>query len=1807
MKHIILIAALVALGGLCHDVTAQENEAVIFTNAQMGFTLQGADSILAIHDTTFKRGWNWVEMDSLSSVALGVNLWHLGDPWTWQHDTSAGTLATTDSQFVAHHLPRQYLIPTIEGISTSKLDGGAFTSPVEAMAMEYQPWLELDGDTFALRTSDTTGGVFGFRERSSLGSSIQDGDGVWRYRLEIGSFTAPTVVLSDVEHDEAMYRNIIGGQAAQSAPYLTDVLWLAINLRRNDTSSDVGQEDDIVLRLRVPYWRRDPCTAKTFAMFLHVPSATGTATNDVSDIGRPIGRHWPTAEVPTPGPYPDEIVITRRMLPAINEDDPDITIYAGLVFDHLNTGAADNPWQNPALNHDQSQKEPHLIDRLGIEVTFEDELGVDIKWVRLETTHSRDLFWGRRDGIIRSRMEEFVRNLREFKRQRYAANNDQPRLWRIYGRDEIRLSHFKGFRYVNRMLQDLVTTEWEIDEIAKARHCLRLKEQWQGHGFRVHPKIYSPTFRKGWFSTYGLTEQEAADRLNLYLNLYRGRDDDGYSETRLRVYRDPVVCDTTVITPGINVTVTQLPIAPTNLDAYIGRYAEGVMPTMEDYLYHHVRPNVSMLFDPQVPWFANIWTYSSANVWPDPDPHVLFISNGRPKSAEEMRLQFWSSLVLGAKGLVQYSGKSTGWVRDQTNWQALDWNGPHTGQGTIPTVQARDIGLTWQGYPYRFREIALTGGDRIDGDAMGGDYVQANDLDSLSIFLANPLAETAFALNDSLANPPGIYIGRKAARQITHEVYRTLDPYWATLRSLQLVGWRAKGYAQWFSGDSAAYSQWLKADSASQLVRVLHEPTAGIPWLPRQENYDSTFFDVTVHTAADTALSEIAYIGVLNRRTDCLTKTEVNGQFRTFDEFRSYVNDPVFGAPDSLFTQTGARRIRLPFNHTYTGPQGMNLHVEELRLLDTSQINRRAPIDTIIGCKTGLDIDFLPGEGKFFRVSKVAASSVGPNDGFLAHNNQRKMVAYPKMASWEVVTDTVDYRTYMRQINGDTMWYHRVYHRRRHDNAPMAPNYLSVYYQRSIPYVTSDNPPTGTADIFRASTVQWEPEILVSDTVVNMLFNEEGDTLKLSCGYPAIVVRPDTLDEWRVKAYVVYACESPSSEQVPYVLICEAVLPAEASAAQQNTYLSANHPQVLATAAINTAFADTLYHWGTPMINASLAGNFYCWSDAQAGIGVGFKQPDRRRFTAGQRAFIRAHNGMYATHPSLNSYSRLHMGEDDAGLVWQEGQNPTDGTFILYTRLKHDQNMDIYSELYAANNCHVKGPPLISGVNPQIASLASHFTTLQTGTVPEQEIAYHSFPVLYRHLSDWGLQSTSPWVDLHLVNLKAERAYWQSVPLVNHDRSMIGRRAFDIAEWSIIGTSSVDTLWSQTENYIFAEELDLLGPDVAQGEQWGQPDGDPPNASSFHEDSCSVLEFWSQTTQGPGTIWTMTFGFEEFYGQDKDHRHSELVSQGLLRNIQEQGLYPHLAARYSMMAHPGWQRNRRIFNATNGIWPNYQDAPSMVTSSKWFFKRQAIDNGQGFVYAGVRGAQGDALIGPVYVESLQRWLPFSREATADDRAKAETVQFATDWVAFSSIDDLMVMTKSWSEDTVVAKAYVERRSDGQRLELQAMATNQDGKVYRDSYTLIVDPKEEYRFVLEASAGDLWPTHDVEITASTPDGLAKGTRHTLLDLRSMFQAPSTRNMEQGTWNQASVLAYPNPAEDHVRLVVSLESTKQGTRHSAPGTTLTVSTLDGSTVVSVPCRSLDVVTLDTSSWPAGTYTVTATTPLGHRASTLLMVHR
>lgn len=291
-------------------------------------------------------------------------------------------------------------------------------------------------------------------------------------------------------------------------------------------------------------------------------------------------------------------------------------------------------------------------------------------------------------------------------------------------------------------------------------------------------------------------------------------------------------------------------------------------------------------------------------------------------------------------------------------------------------------------------------------------------------------------------------------------------------------------------------------------------------------------------------------------------------------------------------------------------------------------------------------------EVRVYALSSFAPIAPGvpiPIDGELSYVNQRKMVVYAH--------ETVGAGAHGDNEVRDSVVYHAVYHRADCDTCPVNMQGQRVYYRKSFPMHKTE-----PIDIIR-----WRPEeycvsCLIADPVL-------GTTGTGTCAYPSLVVRYDP-DLLRSRVYVTYACEFNGSGYAEHPITG---LDGNIRIVENVFLAHPDIPVIPPGQVISMTNGNTIHDIGFPVVAAVGDGNIYAYSDAIQGIHVGWKAPGAAQFAAGSLRFIQA--GVLApygdNHPSLWSYSRLHLNELEVPLVWQGGRHDGGPSQIYYTRAYH--------------------------------------------------------------------------------------------------------------------------------------------------------------------------------------------------------------------------------------------------------------------------------------------------------------------------------------------------------------------------------------------------------------------------------------------------------------------------------------------------------------------------------------------------------
>ncbi|MBC8124109.1 MAG: hypothetical protein H7X70_00115, partial [Candidatus Kapabacteria bacterium] len=1309
-----------------------------------------------------------------------------------------------------------------------------------------------------------------------------------------------------------------------------------------------------------------------------------------------------------------------------------------------------------------------------------------------------------------------------------------------------------------------------------------------------------------------------------------------------------------------------LPIQPTeDIDHYLQVNPGGILANIERVLRLDYAAQTHMLFG-NTPWLGQVWLNFHMQVRGHAEHFASFL-NSRPRSMTEARVALWLPVMLGAKGLMLYRGQTSREGSGQPF--PADPNLFHDPyKPPIPPSPGPDnLENGLMGWfdpnpltPPPFPVDMAARRTWFLGAAAGIDWLDDNDPTNVAAYFRPDFQTVRTSLNDNDNDPTTsrLWIGTRSIRNVSVEVLDKLhamrtvlgrstngrteaDPH--ILTQMRLEDWYGHGFTTINVSrvTPSPLGLFVDLDNIAGRLRTRHphrnRDVVAANGNPGHFNFedeevtnqgssfgiDSTFIDITAFSLPnDRTMTNSAVIGLMNRRTDSRmlppgaayqNSNTSNWNNVSYDEWQAR------GAAER-YGQRGAREVTLPFNYTNADNRYRLLRIREMG----------GGIDTVIGQDRELAVRLLPGEGKMFQVDVLPADdAVRANNqdaarGFLDHNTQRKIVHFPQIAGWSSHTESkpalgdngaqCTSRTYFRTVNGPTMRYHVVYHRRWLPDYPLgAGNNLDVFYQRSAEMPIRCLDETDCAD---QGNVTWEdPITLNSHIVVSTSFNpfeQRYDTVMIdplnrpSCGYPSVVVRYDPFLQ-KSRVYVVYACEV-DNQATHNIAIYEAQLDADVVApTQANDYKTAKGRSFLldkVKANLNCPENDRLRNWGTPVINASYNGNYYAWSDYVRGIVYSHKIPNVRQLTPADLKSVKIDNGNTATaqFPTLNTYSRLHIGETECALAWQEGHWETscsDGEKIYYTQLSLDATNK------AMRGLHTKG----TLNNSSSLTLFSWDPVRAENTVALVSNAddFNSKPSLLRTLSDYdqeGFTSVNSVISqVGIINHKADRIFWTNRWLAN--ASAIARRPIDVVEMSVCTATETGNLSAGSVGYIFGL-MALSNPEVSLGEAKAVLNGLPAAQSWAYDDTSYVLNF-NQATYNPlaPTIWHTSFGWK-LMGQniystvDQAYGVTDLKTLAYVHKNSLKGRFPHSSTTYSQTLAFGLTKGRRIFEQGPLIDLDWNQAPTIWRSAEGFYKRkssEAQSENSHRMFIGYRNEEFEALIAQPMIDGEPAFL--LKRAPKDLNAVGVT-SMVSEWTRLSSSFDLSIAALCDGDAFDHAEVYLERESDQGRLPLPVFE-NKTGKLHASARTkdhewnAISDTKERYRLVVECDVNSAEEVIDIELEPQKEMAKTGLSEQTILDLTTMTL------LRQGASQSGALRLFvsPNPANEVLSVVV-LGSVEGAT------TEIFLSNLRGEQIGSIVIQPGGMLrqSFDVSNVATGTYIVGVK---GASARTLVQIFR
>ncbi|MBK6418554.1 MAG: hypothetical protein IPF79_05100 [Ignavibacteria bacterium] len=1553
-----------------------------------------------------------------------------------------------------------------------------------------------------------------------------------------------------------------------------------------------------------------------------------------------------------------KFVVRRWMLKDhVYSGNPTITVSAGFQCDYKKVLGVDSsqwdvdPINNPRLafatgfytptssaihDHDSAR-----IKKLGVRLTYhpnaDSSHSIHIYSIKIETPFAHQLFWGHLDREIRDTVNEFVRNIYELNTGDSVAGYTTPvadysqraRIWKFYGRDEALPMQWLAFRYLNKKLDNRLITEVGSLWSHKQNHILGQSIAWQGEGMQSHHAIASYSYKHG----YHRLGDPPADSLQVsYANLRFGYED-------LRVNPNLTHDPDTFLKSREHASGPQtlpFPDVPDSTSRYLSKHPGGILAYYEYVVRDYYAAQPSLIFGSK-PWLANVWLNSFMTATGGSDPNVVF-SNGRPRTASELRLAAWMPILLGCNGIMMYKGESYTGRAEPLPALASQ----HVEAGGDPRVTLYETGL------YRFRNSSFDwSGHSIDsllyGAVLGGDYYTSSDSSNIPAYFKNGFASFVDSLNGGpIVGSPRLYIGEQSTRLTTNEVCETINQMQYKLgckddttsshplATMQLRGWWGKGFTKFIVEHPSSIGCVLeRIDTSRSRMKARHPrrlrdyaPQSDAPGHYDYESYDSLFVDITLHSfRSDSAMDSSWVIGVLNRRTDPRMQAHdaifnnsdsADWNFTTYMDWRDSVNQD----PATRYTQRGARRITVPFSYVAADGRYRLLRLRELG----------GGLDTVIGQDREITLDFLPGQGRMLRVDVIPGDERGTARGWLDHNTQRKIVVFPVSAG-----DTVGYRSvpslatpdssntecsgtpFVRMKHGSDLRYHMVYHRRLNPNQPMGTgNPLGVYYRRSEPLKITGGSDSSFAD---GGGVEWEPEILVS----THFYGTHNLVDTPSCAFPSVVVRYDPISH-KSLAYVVYACSQDTTpSNFNDIAICEAVLPADTigSSAQQSAFATMQYgsrviDEVRSRRPQCALNDDRLRYWGTPMVSAAIDGNYYCWSDNIRGIVYGFKRPMDRTFVSPvlqNVRFTQMQTGQ-ALYPTLNTYSRLEIGETDCSMAWQEG-SPTYGcdfgSHIYYTHLNYDAATNQLSRRLRLsggfrNTSGLSTLDLVNGV-PRCATLSQGGST-----------DYNGKPTLYRSLSDYdqaGFDGTGAFLDsVGILNHKADRIAWVNAVRIPEpvnpptwDRSRIGRRVVDVMEYAPCTTLDTAMLWSNGIGYI-VDTNDLSAPELSLGEQKTVVYGVPLAESWDNDDTSMVLTFQQDVDGSPTTknVWHVAFGWDlagiagpQYLPQDPDSL-EQLDERSYVKLIGEKGRHPHASTRHSVTHMQGLTKNRRVYEQLPFTDAGHAYAPSIGLSAEGFYKRdpgydkRKREENASRVFVGYRSEELEALVSDISFNGEVVVMRPERRVL-ESKIEEGTLRFVSPWLFLPVLSELRISSIASGTSATDAHIVIERESDGSSLPLpvfnvQGVVRGQKSKPTASfTWDAYADPQARYRIVLSTTKTNARIVRDLELHPTQPQQeLSKqGDASTILDLRRMA-TPSGQSNTLASENSIEII--PQPAMEYATVVI-----RRGKSEDAQIDLMSIVSIDGSVVgaIAISNESSQIVHIDVSKLPSGVYSV------------------
>lgn len=1680
--------------------------------------------------TAFHIGWNWGGTGRKLDEALSVNSYHF-IPF---RNYSTKEFSSEIGDNIRGIQPLWMIIPASE---YEELITRVNRVLFNGMSLLLEPTLPVDTtDNNVSRWNDACGGVYGFRYHNwDVGDTVPTGIDFSRFRLHAANVTSAPVVALDSIYDGTilhyldyfgtnyviydtlnktwLYDSINTNSDVSSYHSFNGKQWyLSVNLRALNRDSLLNHLNDTILSIELPYVMKDisnpdnPVFSNGTIKFSSFPNPDtsqnvkirGASGKDFRGVYRSL-----IADTAMPSVF----YITGSMLYVVSavRDSNSITLSASFNTTGKTTlGVFDD---NPHFRNDWWEnkfKVRKFINSIDVQVKYYGKLDVGIDWIRFETRHAQAIFRGDFDLWLRFSFEELISNME--------SNPRNPRLSRIYGPDEMLPFQWGTVRYYNMLLDTLVSTEIYIrgngypdNPPNRYLKATASKEYWTGSTF-FHDVNWcsAPYFRRA--NVNWLLGQQT----NTFNALFGyGGNNFVYLDTSSIVpYQFIDTLNSAYETFLIHANwsnplyppncTANIPISGNDMSLYDNfNWSPDYFPILstqaaiEKILKKNYYEYPSLIYNDRS-WWANIW----------PLGHIGYDTSfksfnilSRPKTGEEVRLMTFTPIVLGAKGLFFY-------LKSRCS--------------SLPSP----LDITFQiSSETAFLDSLPAGEELIYSDINGGDYINLND--SAYYHFKQNFAPDVYDWSLLGINQDRIYYGIKSTTAEIYKINRWIRTVEQTLVNLKLKAWFGKGFFQLYSQSPEFSNSNILEDYVYYngiRTKKLYQPIEGQGNLINDyiENYDSSFFDITLLTNTNNTSSNDFFIACQNRRTDCLVyyfdslKTGGGGWELRF--FTTAEMDMLcrHGGPDPLhpngtvypaehwqqywWKRLGAREITIPMNYTnFPGP-GYDTTLSYFRITelgtgtDLDTCWWRQPgfchvIDTTVSINGKLSIRLLPGEGKIMKFTPYFVKR-RETAGYLDYSTQRKIVAYP------VRQDDIEDVGSM-----DTIRYHMVYFKEFQTDSDPDIYHNKICYKRSYPMTTVNN----------SEVINWEPkEYILSDSV--LCYGTQDPVYShidsLDCYHPSIVVRYDTSEGVnKPMVYVVFSAKYRYhyvTETWP-AIICETIFPAN-EALPDNRKIFGNQ--------IEWFNSDNLINWGIPVINASRNYNFYSWSDSSRGIAAAYKAPNQLHFDyPRQKKYIYWNNRALTNFPSVNSYSRIRSDENECALVWQEGNE--------------NSRQIYYTGLSVRNDSIIHSIPEYS-----VTALGFIITNADNTILKVSMFDDNTMPVVYRIDDKLCKKYWGPGFNVYT----SDRVFWVNQEPYSSRKIM----EFNV---DIFETSSAKTLYLWFYNRLFSMDKDLIQPNIAQG---SVPACDTV-AMGYSGDSSYVLNFVENPEYflNPNNtlirqIIPNTYVFLKPTIKEPDSL-SNIFSFDYNVDIYSQvsvfrGQKPNLAAMPFVPEGQNWKMNRRVFEFGDSI------PPDIMMSGDLFARKSGESSEYICPFIGFENNKGKYKISPLYTtinnreNALKIILRYNSE---DKQLKTDTI--FTEWFKIGSEFDINFLEIYKGKKTDFYSMKIQRKHDFRTFDIN-FTDNSNDKLIDRNLKLLNGNNREYRFIWVKTIPDLIFVPEYVIGSTQLDNettyldelfrkISATTESSLLDLSGETVKPGL-----------NIVAVPNPANDYINISI-----------------------------------------------------------------------